>query len=191
MRWSHAFSFFLLLTPLFLAQSLRGCSHILPAAIARQGQQECWQNADLRDQGSLKSWCLMKILIKQGNKPNPNILWHENEKCEISINIPLFRAEYNIICIEIKSCFRFRVVHILPHQWMYQEGKCWPSSYNTLRVFRDPKKRWHIIWTPPYVTKLTEIILISVILQCSQTEVFEGRHLSYSEIICSTDISEY
>ena len=105
----------------------------------------------------------MKIHRKQGNQPNPHIVWHQ--KCEISIKIPLMTAKkckissssspnleknWNlgsgpnvVLALEL---FTYYVSNVYV-PWVRANADQVPTT--PPRVSRDPKKCWRNMWMAP------------------------------------------
>ena len=108
----------------------------------------------------------MKIHSKQGNQPNPHIVWHQ--KCEISIKIPLMTAKkckissssspnleknWNLgsgpnVVLALES-FTYYVSNVYVPRVRANADQVLTTPP---RVSRDPKKCWRNMWTAPYTT---------------------------------------
>ena len=105
----------------------------------------------------------MKIHSKQGNQPNPHIVWHQ--KCEISIKIPLMTAKkckissssspnleknWNlgsgpnvVLALEL---FTYYVSNVYVPRVRANADEVLTTPP---RVSRDPKKCWRNMWMAP------------------------------------------
>ena len=111
----------------------------------------------------------MKIHSKQGNQPNPHIVWHQ--KCEISIKIPLMTAKkckissssspnleknWNlgsgpnvVLSLEL---FTYYVSNVYVPRVRANADQVLTTPP---RVSRDPKKCWRNMWMAPKVVSKT------------------------------------
>ena len=108
----------------------------------------------------------MKIHSKQGNQPNPHIVWHQ--KCEISIKIPLMTAKkckissssspnlgknWNLgsgpnVVLALES-FTYYVSNVYVPRVRANADQVLTTPP---RVSRDPKKCWRNMWMAPNMT---------------------------------------